>query len=142
MEKFTLTFCKLSHFIYYIVYLVSSGLFENVGHFFKTPVVFSLVKKKFKSQSRTERCHILIFSIYFLLEMMQTTISPFSRSAPFGTSFSFGLVKCFFQRTLSQFLMITFAYLGLLRRTISLQIFERLPSTSFTWSILEYFDPL
>ena len=73
MEKFTLTFCKLSHFIYCVVYLVSSGLFQNVGHFFKTPVVFLFVKKKFKFQSRTERCNILIFSIHFLVEMMQTT---------------------------------------------------------------------
>ena len=30
---------------------------------------------------------------------------------------------------------------GLLRQTVSLQIFERLSSTNFTWSILEYLDP-
>ena len=96
MEKFTLTFCKLSHFIYCVIYLVSLGLFQNVGHFFKTRVVFLFVKNKFKSQSRTERCHILIFSIYFLVEMMQKTTCPFSRRVPFGTEFSFGLVKYFF----------------------------------------------
>ena len=77
MEKFTLTFCNLSHFIHCVVYLVSLGLFQNVGHFFKTPVVFLFVKKKFKSQSWTERCHILIFSIYFLVEMIKTTTCSF-----------------------------------------------------------------
>ena len=30
---------------------------------------------------------------------------------------------------------------GLLRKTISLQMFERLSSTNFTWSILQYFVP-
>ena len=30
---------------------------------------------------------------------------------------------------------------GLLRQRISLQIFKRLSSTNFTWSILEYFAP-
>ena len=30
---------------------------------------------------------------------------------------------------------------GLPKQTISLQIFKRLSSTNFTWSILEYLDP-
>ena len=30
---------------------------------------------------------------------------------------------------------------GLLKQTMSLQIFQRLCSTNFTWSIIEYHDP-